>query len=115
MWGIEPQLLCDRHLLGEHAEMHQAVGTIHNHPHGEAIVEGHAAKRQLDTSKIRERHDELAEEIDQRGMTHDSPMGYDDVLDLGRIDRTTNRAELKARCGACRKRIETEEKTSNEA
>ena len=106
MWGIDPQLLCDQHLLGEHTEMHQAVGTLQNHPHGEAIVRGHASKQQLDTSKIQERHSELAIEIQRRGMTHDSPMHYEDTHDLGRIDPEINRMDLKNRCDDCRQRIE---------
>lgn len=106
MWGIDPRLLCDRHLLGEHTEMHQAVGTLRNHPHGEAILRGHAERKQLDTSKIQERHDELAYEMERRGMNHDSPLHYDDALDLGRIDPERNLEDLKKRCDDCRRRIE---------
>lgn len=106
MWGIDPRLLCDRHLLGEHAELHQVVGTIEKHPHGEAIVRGHVAKRQLDTASIQTRHDALATELDRRGMTHDSPMAYEDDLDLGQLDLDANLAELADRCPDCRDRIE---------
>lgn len=106
MWGIDPRLLCDDHLVGEHAEMHQEVGTLRNHEHGEAIVRGHAEQGQVDTAKIQARHDELADEIERRGMTHDSPLEYDDTHDLGEIDPARNREELVDRCDECRERIE---------
>ena len=106
MWGVDPELLCDQHLLGEHVEMHQEVGTLLNHPHGEAIVRGHAAKDQIDTSLIRSRHDALAAELEHRGMNHDSPLEYEDDLDLGSIDVAANREDLASRCPDCRVRIE---------
>lgn len=105
MWGVDPQLLCRNHLLGEHREMHQEVGTIHNHPHGRAVVEGHARKGQVDTRKLQERHDALVAEMARRGYSHDSPMDYTDEHGLGSIDVTANRAELAERCEACRGRM----------
>ena len=106
MWGLSPELLCDRHLLGEHAELHQLVGTVENHPHGEAIVRGHAAKGNVDTRLIEERHATLVAELENRGFAHDSPLSYDADLEIGAIDERANRAELADRCAACRERIE---------
>jgi len=98
MWGVDAEMLCDEHLLGEHKEMHQIAGSIESHPHGEAIARGRADKDQIDTSLIQERHDALADELRLRGMSHDSPMDYDDDLDLGEIDIAANRRELRERC-----------------
>lgn len=114
MWGIDPALLCDKHLLGEHAEMHQVVGTIRNHPHGVAIVRGHADKHQIDTSNIQRRHDELAKEITRRGMDHNSPLKFDDSLQLGDIQLADNIELLKDRCADCRQRIERSESSDDE-
>lgn len=105
MWGVNPRFLCKKHLLGEHSEMHQEVGTIKNHPHGKAVVKGHAKKKQVDTSMIKERHDKLVEEMDRRGMNHDSPMDYQDELKLGSIEVRENIKDLKERCESCRERI----------
>lgn len=104
MWGIDPELLCDQHLLGEHSEMHQEVGQVR--AGNIAAVEGHAREGQVDTAKLQERHDELAEEMERRGMDHDSPLDYEDELELGEIDVDANRAELAERCADCRARIE---------
>ncbi|MFB6253056.1 MAG: pyrimidine dimer DNA glycosylase/endonuclease V [Halobacteriaceae archaeon] len=106
MWGIDPTLLCDQHLLGEHSELHQVVGTLRNHPHGKAIIKGHAEKNQIDTTQIKERHEELATEMERRGIDHSSPLEYSDALQLGSINCKQNRVELQERCADCRKRIE---------
>lgn len=101
LWGVDPSGMCREHLLGEHKEMHQIAGTIESHPHGEAIAEGHAEKDQIDTSLIQERHDELVEEMLERGFNHNSPLSYDDELDIGSIDIESNRKELQDRCDNC--------------
>lgn len=102
MWGIKPELMCDDHLRGEHKEMHQIVGSIRKHPHGRAIVEGHADKKQIDTTLIQERHDELADELMRRGMEHNSPLSYQDELNLGEIDIEENIIDLRNRCNECK-------------
>lgn len=105
MWNIDPGLMCDRHLLGEHREMHQEVGTLRNHPHGLEVVKGHAKNGHIDTSLIKQRHDELVEEMERRGFQHGSPLDYSDELGLGEIDVEKNREELSRRCENCRGRI----------
>lgn len=105
MWAIDPSQLCREHLVGEHAEMHQIVGTIRNHPHGESIVDGHADAGDVDTSLIQQRHDELVSEMERRGFDHDSPMDYDDDLNAGHVDVEDNRRDLRDRCGACERRM----------
>jgi hypothetical protein len=71
MWlGVDPSELCDQHLLGLHKEIHQEAGTLENHPHGMAIVEGHWRLGQASTDRIQDRHDEVAEEMERRGMNH---------------------------------------------
>lgn len=103
MWMVDPEELCDQHLLGEHAELHQEVGQIR--AGNLETVTGHARKGQVDTAKIQERHDELLDEMRRRGVDHDSPLDYEDDLDLGDIDVAANRAELRERCDDCRERM----------
>lgn len=109
MWvGIEPRELCDQHLLGEHNEIHKLVGGIRNHPHGHAIADGQAAKGNIDTTRINDRHDALAEEMERRGMSHESSMDWDPFeyfAGVGAIDEDRNREELAERCGDCAERI----------
>lgn len=121
---VDPEFLCHyddhenretdySHLMGEHAELHMVIGSIRDHPHGIAIVEGHAEKGQINTALIQERHDALVAEMERRGIDHDTPMDYDDELDLGVIDTTldpnieqdSNLQQLMDECPACRERI----------
>ena len=103
--------------MGEHNEMHMLVGSIKKHPHGEAIAQGHAKKGQINTALIQERHDALAAEMVRRGYDHDSPMEYDDELDIGKVTASRDpnieapdlKTELADRCIECRKRILSED------
>lgn len=109
LWlGVDPEELCDTHLLGEHSEMHQEVGTWLRHPYGEATVEGHTEKAQVMPHLIRERHDDLAEEMLARGMNHDSPLEDFDPdampeVPQDRMDgiHEANRDRLARRCQEC--------------
>jgi len=104
MWCVDPRKMCDQHVLGEHNECHQGVGSILRHPHGRAIMEGRVfddKPDQIDTSRIQDRHDELVDEMEARGMNHDSPMDYEDEWDLGEIDVEYNRQDLSERCEDC--------------
>jgi len=116
LWiGVDPSDLCDTHLLGEHSEMHQEVGTWLRHPHGEAVVQGHVDKAQVIPSQIRERHDALADEMARRGMDHDSPLEDFDAdampqptpEDMNGINEA-NRMRLRRRCDDCRERLSAE-------
>jgi len=109
LWlGVDVSDLCDDHLLGEHSEMHQEVGTWHRHPHGEAVVAGHVEEAQVMPRRIRERHDALAREMAERGMNHDSPL---EDFDPSAMPQPTpeamngiseaNRQRLRRRCDDC--------------
>jgi len=108
LWCLPTKYLCDSHLLGEHKEMHQEAGTLCNHPHGEAIVDGHARRGQFQLSRCEQRHDELVKEMVCRGMQHDSPFEYDlsEYEDTGYVDRYYNLVDLYTRCGECADRID---------
>lgn len=103
MWMVKPELLCRRHLLGEHNELHKLLGHIRKD--NLEVVRGHAEAGDIDTSEVQCRHEELAGEMKRRGYDHTSPTDYEDKLDLGSVDREENLEELKDRCEKCRKRI----------
>lgn len=112
MWlGVDPAELCDQHLLGEHKELHQEVGTLRNHPHGRAVVEGHVDAGQVVLERIMDRHDALVAEMKRRGMNHDSPLSFDtaeadDELVVDHNDDAANRKDLAGRCTDCRGQME---------
>lgn len=101
MWGVDPALLCDKHLLGEHVEMHMLVG---------ALNKGISTRGYQDTglvvlSRIRARHNALAREMLRRGMKHRSPLPPFPRTRGGWLDADANLRELKRRCKDCRRRI----------
>jgi len=109
LWcGVDVADLCDQHLLGEHSEMHQEVGTWLRHPHGEAVVEGHVEGAQVVPRMIRDRHDDLAAEMVERGFNHDSPLEdfNPDAMPSVPQERMNgiheaNRDRLRRRCDDC--------------
>ena len=101
MWGVNPKLLCQKHLLGEHVEMHMFVGTILA---GKSL-DGYIKKGLVIPKKINERHDELAQEMILRGMNHQSPLDQISIKANGMIAIEKNKKELIKRCSECRNRI----------
>jgi hypothetical protein len=75
MWMINPKILCRKHLLGEHGE-------IHKHKHN--FIKHHSIKKritldQIEPSAMQSRHDELAAEMLCRGYNHKSPYTQPDI------------------------------------
>lgn len=103
MWGVNPKMLCSRHLLGEHVEMHMFAGCIRKG----ISLEGYYKNNLLCVNLLKKRHDELADEMLSRGMNHNSPMPEIDLSGLraGKIDIDANTSELITRCFECKKRF----------
>lgn len=102
MWAVNPKLLCQKHLCGEHVEMHMFAGTLSK---GKSI-QGYLDKNLVNPSQIKSRHDELAKEMERRKYNHTSPLDLDCCnLVNSPISIPHNRAELIKRCPECAKRI----------
>ena len=101
MWGVDPELLCRQHLLGEHVEMHMFYGTIKK---GKSI-NGYIKGGLVDPSLIEFRHDVLANEMMRRGYNHKSPMNFDLPLQSSiSLDIERNKEVLRNRCIECKNR-----------
>lgn len=112
MWDIPTCLLCDQHLLGEHAELHQEVGQIQ--AGNIATVRGHVEHGQVDIDRIRQRHDQLERAGRARGMAMSSPLPEFGAIDLGgAIDPEASLDDLAGRCENCRDRIQRYRARSN--
>ena len=101
MWLVDPKLMCNRHLLGEHVEMHMFAGTIRK---GKSI-QGYLDRHLVETGKIALRHDELAAEMAHRGMNHKTPLAQPFCHPCGLVQEYLNLMELVRRCPECRERI----------
>jgi hypothetical protein len=99
MWMVDPRILCNQHLLGEHAEIHMFVGAI---DHGFS-VKGYLAKGLLEIHSLYPRHMELVREMKRRNYRHKSKITnkWKRVEKSGRIDRKKNLKELISRCPRC--------------
>ena len=103
MWMVNPKKLCQKHLLGEHSE-------IHKHRHN--FVKGHSVedrRGQIEPESMQSRHDELAEEMLSRGMNHKSPYEQPDLSKYNLqgfiVDKKESLQELQKRCPKCKERI----------
>ena len=114
MWKIPTNLMCRKHLLGEHVEMHMLVGS-----HQKNIsLHGYINNGLLDTNYIFQRHEELVEEMCKRGYNHQSPVDKDTCTSIKEtykecaplINTDVNEKELYRRCADCRERIDNESK-----
>jgi hypothetical protein len=110
MWLCDPKILCQKHLCGEHLEMHMFLGTIKK---GKKI-DGFLKNNLLQPRYIMLRHKELAKEMKNRGYNHKSPLNEKDcmcVLDLTieqqywEVNRDAALKDLLNRCPECRKRF----------
>ena len=108
MWGIDPILLCQKHLIGEHGE-------IHKHRHN-FIKKHKIAKRispivQIEPENMQKRHDELVLEMLKRGYNHNSPYEQPDLSHLkteeryAKIDINISIKDLFDRCPECSRKI----------
>lgn len=103
MWMVDPKLLCRPHLLGEHGEIHKFR---HN------FVKGHkidGRRGQIEPLKMKQRHDELSQEMTRRGYNHQSPYKQPDLIMYGDlsdwvVDQDQSLADLHSRCSRCKNR-----------
>jgi hypothetical protein len=82
VWDVDPKLLCRKHLLGEHRELHglwniltkhNAVGGYSKHPETLRWIGKEKA--------LFNRHELLIEEFSRRGYNHNTPL--DPTLAIG--------------------------------
>jgi len=108
MWMVDPELMCDRHLLGEHVELHMLVGCIKR---GKSL-KGYIENGLVELESIFRRHAELVIEMNDRGFKHDSHISMGDALAVYRrakyersyVDASASLRELHRRCAACAER-----------
>ena len=102
MWMVDPRMMCRQHLLGEHFETHVIATNIGR---GRGIA-GFVRNNEIEPHSVQSRHDELAAEIERRGMNHHSPLDFStDLYPDFRIDRDASLRLLRARCSRCAARM----------
>ena len=108
MWMVAPKYMCRKHLLGEHVETHMFVGCLHRG----IRLDGYVDSNCLELTSLRDRHDELAREMEARGYGHWSPIdcfsmsGQSKKVRLSEVNKEASWQLLSERCSLCRKRRE---------
>ena len=107
MWMQEPKMLCRKHLLGSHVEIHMFIGSIRKG----ISMKGYIEKNLLEPESLKPYHDELVKEMESRGWNHKTPVSFwedievenriDDKIFYHKIDRYEAFKELVTRCPEC--------------
>jgi len=101
MWNINPKQMCRQHLLGEHFEIHKAVGNLR---HSGKWTKSLAQRGFLEPQNALKRHNKLVKEMLTRGWKHQSPLDTEGVkLPRGKVDIKKSIKDIKQRCKECRK------------
>ena len=109
MWMVDPALLCRKHLLGEHNELHKFLPSFRK---GYSVAGRFSPVVQIQFKKYLERHNDLVDEMLARGYKHNSPL--EDIPDFNElypvyfnqlVDIDKSYKDLCDRCSRCKRRI----------
>ncbi|MFA7708122.1 MAG: pyrimidine dimer DNA glycosylase/endonuclease V [Candidatus Pacearchaeota archaeon] len=106
MWNIETNKMCNKHLLGEHVEMHMFVGTLNKNK----SIKGYLDNGLVEVHNIRKRHNTLVKEMKKRGMNHQSELPNYKSQTIGKVNVNSNEKDLFNRCEECNKLKELNKK-----
>ena len=102
---VDPKIMCDKHLLGEHVEIHMFVGALQR----KKKIDGYIKNNCLEPQSIVPRHEILKREMKKRNFNHRSPIELVDISYLKekirnyKIDILSSKTDLLNRCKKCRK------------
>lgn len=108
MWMLDPQILCKKHLLGEHGEIHKHR---HNFVKKHSITGRIKPIVQIEPQSMQSRHDALAQEMIKRGYNHQSEYVQPDISylpqdeQIAKVDLNISIKDLISRCSECKKLI----------
>lgn len=105
MWMVNPKILCQKHLFGEHVELHMFIGTLKRN----ISISGYIKNNLLEILSIEQRHSELSMEIMNRKYKHNSPLiitpeiySYLSINEINyKIDKDNALYDLISRCPFC--------------
>jgi hypothetical protein len=106
---VNPAILCDKHLLGEHVECHMFAC----HLLRKRKITNYIAFNLLEPKSLKQRHALLANQMRKRTMSHKSPLPRFSISYLPKyqqdyeVDVEKSLKDLIKRCPACKKRFKT--------
>lgn len=109
---VDPRILCQKHLCGCHLEMHMFIGHIKR----KRKVDGFLKNNCLEPLLLKKVHDEMANEMLDRGYNHKTPLTDTDFTEAisyleenqlnCKINEHESLKELIGRCDVCKERYE---------
>lgn len=111
MWMVDPKILCQKHLCGEHVEIHMFLGHLKK---GKKI-KGFIKNNCLEMRSLFQQHELLSKEMLKRNYKHKSPMckvdfecvyNYPQIYINWEIDKDKSLKDLIERCPECKKRLD---------
>ena len=106
---VDPKIMCRKHLLGEHGELHKF---LHNWKKRHSI-KGRIKNNSIEPLSYKKRHDELVVEMLLRGYNHQSPLKQPNFSYLSleeqevKVDKVESFSMLTERCTDCKLRFIT--------
>lgn len=110
MWMVNPEILCQKHLCGNHVETHMFLGHLLKRKR----VDGYIKNNLFEPEYLKKNHDELANEMIRRGYHHNKDLDFDEdevYSYMGeeyrnhKIDKKAALVELLRRCPECKLRF----------
>ena len=103
-WNIDSKLMCNKHLVGGHGEIHKSVANLRYTKNWTLSL---TTKGFLEPQNFLSRHNKIAIEMIKRGMNHKSPLDVSNIdLPTSKVDINRSIKDLKERCPACRINLE---------
>jgi len=105
---VNTYIMCNKHLLGEHNEIHKAAGNIRR----KRSITGYIENDCLEPRSMETRHRVLVWEMERRGFNHKSPFEQPDLSYLPisekfhEVNSKMSLADLLARCPKCKERYD---------
>lgn len=93
--SMDPSQMCNKHLLGEHAECHMIAGALKKQRNINGLI---------DPRLLNNRHNELALEMTVRGINHCTPIiipDYNYLIDLPDTIIDVEVSKQDKRCKDC--------------
>ena len=69
---VDPRLLCRKHLLGEHVELHMLAGSLRRG----ISLQGFFENKLIEIHNVARRHEQLVREMKRRGFIRDAMFAH---------------------------------------
>jgi hypothetical protein len=119
MWMVDPKILCQKHLFGEHTDCHLFLSYLNK---GNKI-DGYIKNNLLDMKSLWQRHLDLSKEMTSRGYNHKSPIeiesckfleNYPKEQQCCKVDADLSLKHLILRCVDCYANYKSQEIKENQ-